>query len=102
MNAGENANAIDLRCQRSIGHGFELDAIDGLVAVARDPERAGNGQARGLVVAGDHDRADSGRLTGCDGGRGLCARWIDLAHQPEERGPPTEWFDAGVAIDLGI
>jgi len=60
LHAGEDRDARQRVAQVGLAHTFELGAVHGAIAVARDAEFARNGQAGELVVARDHDRADAG------------------------------------------
>ena len=71
----------------AVAHAFELGAVHGAIATARDAEFARDGQAGELVDARDHDRADAGDPALGDRELDLLAWRIDLVDQAEQARP---------------
>ena len=77
-------------------------AVHGEVAIARDAERARDGEAGGLVIAGDHHRPDAGALALGDGGADLVARRVHLAEEAEQSRAALELREAGGIIEREV
>ena len=100
MDASEDGDAIELGSEFLFGHGLEFATVDCPIILAGDAEAAGDGEAGGFMVAGDHDGTDAGVETFGDGVADLGSGRVELADEAEEHDAATELFEPGVLVEF--
>lgn len=99
MHTSEDRDAVEVCAQILLGHLLQFATVHGHVAIARDAQRAGDGEAGDLVIARDHDRADASVAAFGHGGFHFIARWVHLADETEETKATSEWLKPVRFID---